>query len=41
VDSTPEDLRSAIDITLQRFTEYHSPQAAFGRRAMIEQAKEI
>jgi hypothetical protein len=25
VDSSPEDLQSAIDITLQRFTEYHSP----------------
>jgi response regulator NasT len=41
VDSTPEDLQSAIDITLQRFTEYHSLQGAFGRRAMIEQAKGI
>lgn len=33
--------RSAIDITLQRFTEYHSLQGAFGRRALIEQAKGI
>jgi len=41
VDSTPEDLQSAIDITLQRFTEYHSLQGAFGRRATIEQAKGI
>jgi AmiR/NasT family two-component response regulator len=41
VDSTPEELQSAIDITLQRFTEYHSLQGAFGRRAMIEQAKGI
>src|SRR6185437_8648307 len=41
VDSTPEDLQSAIDITLQRFTEYHSLQGAFGRRAVIEQAKGI
>src|SRR5436309_11108494 len=41
VDSTPEDLQSAIDITLQRFTEYHSLQGAFGRRALIEQAKGI
>jgi AmiR/NasT family two-component response regulator len=41
VDSTPEDLQSAIDITLQRFAEYHSLQGAFGRRAMIEQAKGI
>jgi response regulator NasT len=41
VDTTPEALQSAIDITLQRFTEYHSLQGAFGRRAMIEQAKGI
>jgi response regulator NasT len=41
VDSGPEDLQSAIDITLQRFTEYHSLQGAFGRRAVIEQAKGI
>jgi AmiR/NasT family two-component response regulator len=41
VDSTPDDLQSAIDITLQRFSEYHSLQGAFGRRAMIEQAKGI
>jgi AmiR/NasT family two-component response regulator len=41
VDSTPEELQSAIDITLQRFTEYHSLQGAFGRRAVIEQAKGI
>ncbi len=38
---TPEELQSAIDITLQRFTEYHSLQGAFGRRALIEQAKGI
>ena len=41
MDSTPEDLQSAIEITLQRFTEYHSLQGAFGRRALIEQAKGI
>ena len=41
VDSSPEDLQSAIDITLQRFTEYQSLQGAFGRRALIEQAKGI
>ena len=41
VDTTPEELQSAIDITLQRFTEYHSLQGAFGRRAIIEQAKGI
>ena len=32
---------SAIDITLQRFAEYHNLQGAFGRRAVIEQAKGI
>ena len=31
VDTTPEELQSAIDITLQRFAEYHSLQGAFGR----------
>src|SRR6185312_8726782 len=41
VDTTPEELQSAIDITLQRFTEYHSLQGALGRRAVIEQAKGI
>jgi AmiR/NasT family two-component response regulator len=41
VDGTSEELQSAIDITLQRFAEYHSLQGAFGRRALIEQAKGI
>ena len=41
MDTTPEELQSAIDITLQRFAEYHSLQGAFGRRAVIEQAKGI
>jgi response regulator NasT len=41
VDGTPEELESAIDITLQRFAEYHSLQGAFGRRALIEQAKGV
>jgi two-component system, response regulator / RNA-binding antiterminator len=41
VDTSPEELQSAIDITLQRFTEYHSLQGAFGRRTVIEQAKGI
>jgi len=41
VDSGPDELQSAIDITLQRFGEYHSLQGAFGRRATIEQAKGI
>ena len=41
VDSSPDELQSAIDITLQRFAEYHNLQGAFGRRALIEQAKGI
>ena len=41
VDTSPEELQSTIDITLQRFAEYHSLQGAFGRRAAIEQAKGI
>jgi len=41
VDTTPDELQSAIDITLQRFAEYHNLQGAFGRRALIEQAKGI
>ena len=41
IDGTSEELQSAIDITLQRFTEYHNLQGAFGRRALIEQAKGI
>ena len=41
VDGSPEELQSAIDITLQRFAEYHSLRGAFGRRATIEQAKGI
>jgi AmiR/NasT family two-component response regulator len=41
VDASPDELQSAIDITLQRFTEYHNLQGAFGRRAVIEQAKGI
>ena len=41
VDTTPDELQSAIDITLQRFAEYHSLEGAFGRRALIEQAKGI
>jgi AmiR/NasT family two-component response regulator len=40
-DADAEELQSAIDITLQRFTEYHNLPGAFGRRAMIEQAKGV
>jgi len=41
IDGHPDELQSAIDITLQRFAEYQSLQGAFGRRALIEQAKGI
>jgi response regulator NasT len=41
IDASPEELQSAIEITLQRFTEYQNLQGAFGRRATIEQAKGI
>jgi len=40
-DGDPEELQSAIDITLRRFAEYQNLQGAFGRRAKIEQAKGI
>jgi response regulator NasT len=41
VDASPEELQGTIDVTLLRFTEYHKLQGAFGRRAVIEQAKGI
>jgi AmiR/NasT family two-component response regulator len=41
VDTTPGELQSAIDITLERFAQYHDLQGSFGRRAVIEQAKGI
>ena len=41
VDTVPEELQSAIDITLLRFAEYHDLRDAFERRAVIEQAKGI
>jgi AmiR/NasT family two-component response regulator len=41
IDTDPDELQSAIEITLQRFAEYHNLQGAFGRRAVIEQAKGI
>jgi AmiR/NasT family two-component response regulator len=41
VDADAEELQSAIAITLERFAEYHNLQGAFGRRALIEQAKGI
>jgi response regulator NasT len=41
VDADAEELQSEIEITLHRFAEYHNLQGAFGRRAVIEQAKGI
>ena len=41
VDADSEELQSAIEITLQRFSEFDNLQGAFGRRAVIEQAKGI
>jgi response regulator NasT len=41
VNASSEELESALDITLERFAEYHELQGAFGRRAVIEQAKGI
>jgi response regulator NasT len=41
VDTDSEELQSAIEITLQRFSEFDNLQGAFGRRAVIEQAKGI
>jgi response regulator NasT len=41
VDSSPEELQNALEITLRRFAEYHNLQGAFGRRAAMERAKGI
>ena len=41
IESTPEELQAAIEITLERFGEFRRLQGAFGRRALIEQAKGI
>jgi AmiR/NasT family two-component response regulator len=35
------ELETALDITLRRFAEFRNLQGAFGRRAVIEQAKGI
>jgi response regulator NasT len=40
-DADPEQLEGAIDIVLRRFAEFHNLEGAFGRRAVIEQAKGI
>ena len=38
---TIEHVRSSIDISLERFAEYHALEGAFGRRAITERAKGI
>jgi two-component system, response regulator / RNA-binding antiterminator len=41
IDAGPGELRNALDITLRRFAEFRNLEGAFGRRAIIEQAKGI
>jgi response regulator NasT len=41
VEATPAELQAAIDITLRRFHDIRQLEAAFTRRATIEQAKGI
>ena len=41
VEGDPQELRNALEITLRRFAEFQNLQGAFGRRAIIEQAKGI
>lgn len=41
LDADAAELQSALDITLRRFAEFQNLQGAFGRRAIIEQAKGI
>jgi response regulator NasT len=41
VDGDPEEMQSAIDITLRRYAEYANLEGAFARRAVIERAKGI
>jgi response regulator NasT len=40
-DDDSGDVENALDITLRRFAEFQNLQGAFGRRAVIEQAKGI
>jgi AmiR/NasT family two-component response regulator len=40
-DGSPDDLQSALEITLHRFAEYHNLQGAFRRRALTERAKGV
>ena len=41
MNGADHELQSALDITLRRFAEFSNLQGAFGRRAIIEQAKGI
>jgi response regulator NasT len=41
LDGDDDELQNALDITLRRFAEFTNLQGAFGRRALIEQAKGI
>ena len=41
MDADPSELQHALDITLRRFAEFQNLEGAFGRRAIIEQAKGI
>ena len=36
-----EEMQSSMDVSLQRFAEYHALEGAFGRRAVTERAKGI
>lgn len=40
-DEQSAEIQGALDITLRRFAEFQNLQGAFGRRAIIEQAKGI
>jgi response regulator NasT len=40
-DDEASEIQGALDITLRRFAEFQNLQGAFGRRAIIEQAKGI
>ena len=40
-DDQSAEIQGALDITLRRFAEFQNLQGAFGRRAVIEQAKGI
>ena len=39
VNGNPDEMQSAIDITIERYAEYKNLEGAFASRAMIERAK--